>query len=964
MSLAKPFLTAVVLLAAGAPAARARTSSSGTGGAGAVGGVETKPPAVVLFKGATLWTMAKEGVIRKGDLLVRDGKIAKVAESIDPPSGALVVPAEGKHLTPGVIDAHSHTAVDGGVNEGANNVTAEVRIRDVLNPEDIDIYRELAGGLTTANVLHGSANSIGGQTVVIKLRWGEPSSELPFKEAPPGIKFALGENPKRSNFDVPPGQPVRYPTTRMGVASSIRKALLEAQDYEREWEAYERLSAREKERREPPRRDLQKDALVEILEGKRLVHAHCYRQDEILMLIRLAEEFGFRIATFQHVLEGYKVADEIAAHGAGGSTFSDWWAYKLEAYDAIPYNGVLMAKRGVVTSFNSDSDELARRLNLEAAKAIKYGGLSEEQALAFVTINPARQLKIDRWVGSLEEGKDADLALWSGHPLSTYTVCEQTWVDGIKRFDRSEDLTRREQMEKERAGLLEKVKNADKPKVEPSKEKKEEGKPKAGEAGKGPETSRPAAAEPEKPAEAQPVEPKGQKEKPGEPQAKPGEPRAKPGEPRAKTPPPAQPLAYRIPASRKPGTLALVGATIHPVSGPEIAKGTIVIGAGRIAAVGSDVEVPSGVEAIRLDGLHVYPGMIDADTVLGLTEIGSVRGSVDIAETGSMNPDERVEIAINPDSELIPVTRANGITHVLTAPRGGVISGTSALIRLDGWTWEDLAASAPAALHVEYPQWPAASAEPSAKEEANKAKEKALKELRQTFAAAKAYRQAREAEGQGAKRPKKDPALEAMLAVLEGKIPVIVHAHDIRQIKDVLKWAEEEGVRIILAGGADSWRIADLLKEKGVPVILGPVLTTPSRRDEPYDTPFTVARRLNEAGVAFCISGGGNASNVRNLPYHAAMAAAFGLPREEALKAVTLYPARILGLEKDLGSIEPGKSASLMVTDGDPLEIRTQVLRVFIDGKPADLMNKHRRLYERYEARPMPAERPPVPATR
>jgi imidazolonepropionase-like amidohydrolase len=366
---------------------------------------------------------------------------------------------------------------------------------------------------------------------------------------------------------------------------------------------------------------------------------------------------------------------------------------------------------------------------------------------------------------------------------------------------------------------------------------------------------------------------------------------------------------------------------------------------------------------IQLAGLHVYPGMIDADTVVGLMEIESVRGSLDINETGPVNPDARVEIALNPDSELIPVTRVNGITHVLAVPGGGLISGTSVLERLDGWTWEDLAAAAPAALHVQYPRWrprPSFFGPPVSKEDLKKEREKALQDLRETFAAARAYRQARGSEGAGGRRPRNDPALEAMIPVLEGKIPVMVHAGEIRQIKDALRWAKEEKIRMILVSGADAGLAAGLLKEQNVPVVLGPILETPDRRDEPYDTPFTVAAKLLSAGVPFCISGGGGAFNApvtRNLPYHAAMAAAFGLPKDEALKAITLYPARILGVEKDLGSIEAGKSASLIVTDGDPLEIRTQIKRVFIDGRPADLMNRHLRLYEKYSGRPKAVEK-------
>src|SRR5207245_471464 len=287
-----------------------------------------------------------------------------------------------------------------------------------------------AGGLTTANLLHGSANPIGGQNCVIKLRDGASPEELVFEGAPSGIKFALGENVKQSNW----GEKfvTRFPQTRMGVRTFIANRFTAAQEYLAEWEAYRRKSGSEAQGALPPRRDLELEAIGEILQGKRWIHCHSYRQDEILMLTRLIESFGVKIATFQHVLEGYKVADEIAKHGAGASTFADWWAYKFEVYDAIPYNGSLMHERGVVVSFNSDSSELARRLYQEAAKAVKYGGTSEQEALKFVTLNPAKQLRIDKWVGLLEPGKDADFAVWSKSPLDSGTVCLQTWVDGRK----------------------------------------------------------------------------------------------------------------------------------------------------------------------------------------------------------------------------------------------------------------------------------------------------------------------------------------------------------------------------------------------------------------------------------------------------------------------------------------------------------------------------------------------------
>jgi len=407
-------------------------------------------PAKIFVRNATIWTSGPGGNIENGDMIVERGKIVKVGKGLTAPGGALVIDAAGKHVTAGLIDCHSHSAAAGSVNETGQAITAEVRIGDVIDPDDIGIYRELAGGLTVANVLHGSANPIGGQNQVIKLRWGTTAEGMKFEGAMPGIKFALGENPKQSNWG--DDNTTRYPQTREGVEQIIRDEFTAARDYGRKWSDF-----RAGRSHIPPRRDLEMDALVEILEGKRLVHSHSYRQDEILMLMRVAEDFGFRVATFQHILEGYKVADIMAKHGAGGSTFSDWWAYKFEVYDAIPYNGTLMHDAGVVVSYNSDSDELARRLNLEAAKAVKYGGTTPEEALKFVTINPAKQLRIDKRVGSLEAGKDADFVIWSGNPLSNMTICEQTWIDGRRYFDRQEDRELNAEVARERAVLIQKA---------------------------------------------------------------------------------------------------------------------------------------------------------------------------------------------------------------------------------------------------------------------------------------------------------------------------------------------------------------------------------------------------------------------------------------------------------------------------------------------------------------------------
>lgn len=403
-------------------------------------------PHSLLVQGATIWTATSQGTIENGDLLIVDGKISAVGNGLKAPAGATVVDGKETHITPGIVDCHSHTAISQGVNEASHAVTCEVRIGDVLDPTDINIYRQLAGGVTSANVLHGSANPIGGQNQVIKLRWGSLPEDLKFVDAVPGVKFALGENVKQSNWG--DKFTTRYPQTRMGVEQLIRDRFRAALEYD---------AASKKKDGLPFRRDLQLEALLEVVNGKRLVHCHAYRQDEMLMLMELANEFKFKIGTFQHALEGYKIADEIAKHGAGASTFADWWAYKWEAFDAIPENAAMMLSRGVVSSVNSDSDDLARRLNTEAAKSTKYAYLPEEEALKLVTIYPARQLRIDAKTGSLEAGKDADFVIWNGSPLSNYTSVKQTWIDGRKYFDRADDAEARKTVAAQRDALIQKA---------------------------------------------------------------------------------------------------------------------------------------------------------------------------------------------------------------------------------------------------------------------------------------------------------------------------------------------------------------------------------------------------------------------------------------------------------------------------------------------------------------------------
>lgn len=398
-------------------------------------------PAAVVVRNATLWTSGPQGVLEDSDLLVSGGKIRAIGRALAAPGDALVIDGTGLYLSAGLVDTHTHIAMIGGWNEWTVSSSAMVRVRDCLNSEDRRIYEALAGGVTTAHVLHGSANPIGGQCQAIKLRWGAAPEDLVYSGANPTIKFALGENPKRGN-DYEPGYQHRYPQSRMGVDDFIRGRFAAAEDY--------RLALGRGE----VGRDLELETLLQILDNQRDIHCHSYRQDEILSLMRLMEEFDSHVAVFTHVLEGYKVADELAAHGAAGSTFADWWAYKFEVYDAIPQNTSIMDERGVSVSVNSDSPDLGRRLNTEAAKSVRYGGTDEETALRFVTLNPADQLGAADHIGSLEVGKDADFVVWNAPPLSTRASARQTWIEGVLYWDADLDLERQRAINEERAALI------------------------------------------------------------------------------------------------------------------------------------------------------------------------------------------------------------------------------------------------------------------------------------------------------------------------------------------------------------------------------------------------------------------------------------------------------------------------------------------------------------------------------
>ncbi|MGB0117937.1 MAG: amidohydrolase [Terriglobales bacterium] len=403
----------------------------------ALGSAQSAPAAHhdVVIKNAIVMT-ATHGNIPNGSVYIKDGKIAAVGETVNAPADTLVIDAGGKYLTPGIIDSHSHIALNDDVNEATSPVTPQMMMKDAFDYQDKAIYRALAGGVTTSLLLHGSANMIGGQAVVIKHKYGDTRDEMLFPNAPRSIKFASGENPKRVY-----GSRDQLPSTRMGNFAVQRQALVEAQDYMREWDSYnEKIKRADKDSKDatPPKRDLKLEALADVLRGNLMVQIHIYRADEMLTEIAMAKEFGYKIRAFHHALEAYKVADQLAANNIAIATFSDWWGYKQEAWDAIPWNAVMAMRKGVRVAIKSDSEDFNRRLNQEAAKAIRYGGATEEEALKMITINPAWIVGVDDRVGSIDVGKDADLVIWDGYPLSSYGVPEKVLIDGEIYFDRQQ----------------------------------------------------------------------------------------------------------------------------------------------------------------------------------------------------------------------------------------------------------------------------------------------------------------------------------------------------------------------------------------------------------------------------------------------------------------------------------------------------------------------------------------------
>lgn len=814
-----------------------------------------------LIRGGKVFTITK-GTMAKADILVRNGKIERIAPHIDLPPGVTVIEAGGKCVLPGLIDAHSHRGEQES-NEWAATAVPEVRIEDVLDPEQDGLYFAIANGITTGMLLHGSSDAIGGQSIVVKHRFKKAPEDMPFKGAPRMIKFALGENVSEKLN--PNG--TRFPKTRAGVESVYRRAFADAKAYMRLWDDY-----RDKPTGAPPRRDLRLETLADILRGKIWVQCHSYRQDEILMMVRLSQEFGFKLAAMQHALEAYKVAPELAKARVPASMFSDAWNYKVEVFDAIPMGVSICVRAGVLSSVNTDTFGGLAPLNLDAAKTMRYG-VTEEEALKLVTINPAKQIGVDKWVGSLEVGKDADISIWSGHPFSVYSKCDETLIDGEIVFKRRDAL---------KVDPYSAVKSAVTPSVLESD--------------------------------------------------------------------------LQAPIPEAP-CYALVGGTIDPVSSGPIPNGVLVIRDGKIAAIGgADTPIPSDARKVNVKGLLVYPGFIDGGSDVGINEVPSVPSMRDDLENGPFQPDLRFWTSINPESVKIPIARCGGVTSAFIRPNGnGLIAGQGCVVNMDGSTREEMQIAPMASLHVFFPEGlnPAFRSflPASVVEEREKGIEVNRDAVKDYFAAAKRYALAR-----AAGIVEADAKFEAMLPYLEGKKPVVVHANAEEAIRASLAWAKSAGIRMILAGGAESWKVTKELLDQKVPVLYSAPATScpgenrPYGEMDPYDSNLAAPGLLQKAGIPFALQTGDSAG-IMNLAWAAGELCAFGLPHGAAVRAITLGAAEILGVADTVGSLQVGKTANVIVTDGDPLEITTQLRYEFIKGRPVKLVSKFTELYRKYEKR-------------
>lgn len=839
---------------------------------------ETRKPLLkatgdLFIKGGRILTVS-HGVIEKGNLLIRKGKIVAIG-NVKAPAGVPVLDATGKVIAPGIVDAHMHRGTDV-VNEGTDAIVAECRILDSLNPDKKDVWQAVASGETTGMILHGSANPVGAESVVAKLKYRKLPTDMPIPDAPRMIKFALGENVTRSGST----SSGRFPHTRMGVEATYRRAFTQAREYLKSWEDY-RAKAKKDPNARPPQRDLRLETLGDILQRKVWVQCHSYRADEILMMVRLSQEFGFKIGAMQHALESYKVAPELAKAGVGASIFADDWAVKLELYDCIPYAASILNKAGALVSINTDGTGGTAAINIDAAKTMRFGGLSETDALKLITLNPAKELGVDHRVGSLDIGKDGDVVIWDGHPLSVYSKVQATVIEGELYFQRRDQF-----------------------KVD--------------------------AKSPAKPT----------------------------------LPPVHYDPNPSVPAN---GSLyAIVGGYVHPVSGPDLPHGTVLLKDGKILAVGANIKVPKGAIVVDARGKQVYPGFIDAGTMIGLTEFGQVGQATDVRENGTFQPDLIAATAFQAESAHIGTTRSQGVTTIFTQPRGGTVSGLGSVMNLGGFTSEQMTLKKRAGLclnlgssfNFDFEKDVCAGGEvanseeddhshdmqggaPPKKEPANSG---GNSELSRFFEKAAKY---------GREHTTIDLGLEEVQPAFRKQLPLFLRVNDRAGISNAIQFAKKWGVKVVLVGCPESWKEVKLLVENQIPVILNVAgkstldANTTVNDWDPYDTPYVTPYLLEKAGVKFCFQSDSYAE-AKNLPSRAAMSCGYGLSKPGLIRALTLSAAEILGVADQVGSIEKGKLGNLVISDGDPFEMTGTIRYVFINGKPIQLTSKFTQLRDKY----------------
>jgi imidazolonepropionase-like amidohydrolase len=913
----------------------------------------THPVGDLFIQGAdTVWTAAGE-VIPGGSILIRDGIIAAVGADLTPPDGVRIVDGGGMHAIPGLVDEHSHIAM-AATNEGSSPIVAEIRVLDALDPDDFGIYRALTGGVTTARIMHGSANPIGGQSAVIKPRWGmEDTHDLLIPGAPRFVKFALGENVTRKGS---PGSD-RFPASRQGVEAVYRAAFTAALEYEAE---HARHEANPGAFRLPPRTDLRMEALVDIMRGRIRIHAHSYRSDEILMLMRIAEEFGFRIDVFTHVLEGYKVAAEMAEHGAAGSTFSDWWQYKLEAYDAIPHNAALMHEAGVLTGINTDIPWLQSFFFKEIAKPVRYGGVDPEVALQMLTLKPAQMMHIDDKVGSLEEGKQGDVVLLSGSPFDTYTRVEKTVVDGLVYYDLSDEAgTRGEPFVALDPGTPGDATAIALP--------RSEARTLAAQVGGGAIVALVGGTV--HPVSAAPIR-DGVVLVQGE--------RILAVGPAAEIPVPAG--ARRIDAAGR----HVYPGFIDPISTLGIFEFGAVGQATDTDEIGQYNPHVRAIAAVQPHGAGMRVARMNGITATMVAQrSGIVEGMGGLIELSDDDTFERVAIAdraalvvdfpaptVRPGQAELetfahthddlfaggndgPQTLYGSGEHAGHGHGGGVAGAArgshGAVAGPVGGRGRTAAPIGGAAGSLQEAEGPRPDLDGVL-----------LSELVEFFRRATTYAATPSSGDDPTRRFETQVwagdrvVLEAMRPAVTGEVPVFFRVDTDWQIEHLFLFMDEfPAVRPVVVGGSQAYKLADELAARDVPVVLtlnAGYRPTADRDDSVFGS-WRNAALLRAAGVTLAF-GSDDSADARNVPYMAAHAVSFGLPRGEALRALTLAPAEALGVADRMGSLEPGKRADILVTDGDPLQMLTRIERIFVGGVEVDpLDNKHDRLYERFRGR-------------